>query len=83
MPLDNGARIVSGDVSDRAGEERASKLEPSIAYLHCDTSLYSDQLPLFSRVEKLSKRIDIVVGNDGIVDYDEVFHYDKDRTKEP
>ena len=75
--------MIFGDVNDRAGEELASRLGPSVSYKHCDTSSYSEQLALFALAEQLYGRVDIVVGNAGIVNYDDIFAPGKDWTQEP
>lgn len=69
-------------MNDDIGNELASQ-SPSLTYQHCDVSSYSQQLALFALAEKMHGKIDIVVGNAGVINYDDIFKADKDWTQEP
>lgn len=79
----SGAKVVFGDVSDEPARELESRLGPSVRYVHCDTSSYSDQLELFATAESAFGRVDIVVANAGIANHKDIFAPDQDITKEP
>lgn len=75
--------MVFGDVSDGPAQELASKLGPSVRYLHCDTAQYVDQLALFKTAENEFGRVDIVVANAGTVQHQDSFAADQDINEEP
>lgn len=82
-----GAKIVFGDIDDTLGESLVSELGTErVRYVHCDTSLYADQLRLFrTAVEAFSTTggVDIVVANAGIGIHKDPFLPDADVTVEP
>jgi len=64
--LENGARVLFGDVADTHGSSLEKELGENVKFVHCDTTQYHHQLHLFKEAEKRWGRIDIVVANAGI-----------------
>ena len=78
-----GCKVVFGDISEEPARELESQLGPSVRYLHCDTSSYSDQLGLFAAAETIFGRIDIVVANAGMAFHKSFFDPSSDISIEP
>jgi NAD(P)-dependent dehydrogenase (short-subunit alcohol dehydrogenase family) len=84
LRIENGTKIVYGDVSDGPGRELESELDSSSAFfVQCDVTSYSDQLALFKKAQTEFGRVDIVVANAGIVIPQDPFAPDADISKEP
>lgn len=84
FPIEFGAKILFGDVSDSLGRELESELNsPSVIFVHCDTTNYRDQLSMFARAEKEFGRVDIVVANAGILILQDAFAPHEDISVEP
>lgn len=66
-----GAKVIFGDVDDTLAQQVISSLttttssdqEPSVHFVHCDTSSYNDQLSLFQTAYSRYQRIDVVIAN--------------------
>ncbi|TVY82963.1 Short-chain dehydrogenase reductase 3b [Lachnellula suecica] len=81
---ENGASIVFGDVADGPGQQLANELgSQRAAFIHCDTTSYSDQLALFAKAKELYGRVDIVVANAGMSIPQDPFSADADINIEP
>ncbi len=81
--IQNGAKVVFGDIQDHLGEDLAHRLGAAVTFVHCDTSSYTDQLRLFEKAYELYRQIDIVVANAGVVDRENIFGPASDWTKQP
>ncbi|KAJ5936001.1 15-hydroxyprostaglandin dehydrogenase [Penicillium verhagenii] len=80
----HGAKVAFGDVNDVESQNLLSRLGPDNAiYSHCDASSYTDQLRLFAAAEAKFGRVDIAVGNAGIVIPLDPYMADSDVTQEP
>ncbi|KAJ5636280.1 NAD(P)-binding protein [Penicillium longicatenatum] len=78
-----GAKIVFGDVAEGPSLELESELGPTVQFVKCDTSVYSEQLHLFKTAYEKYGRIDIVVANAGIAIHQDSFSPDADIEQEP
>lgn len=82
--IQNGAKVAFGDVNDSAAQDLLANLSSTnVQYSHCDASSYKDQLNLFDLAEKNFGRVDIVVGNAGVVIPPDPYADDSDVTQEP
>ena len=74
----HGAFVTFGDVNAKAGTQIASELGPSVQFVHCDVTSWSDQLAMFKAAVSNSpaKSCDIVIANAGIAKTDDVFTVD-------
>lgn len=79
----HGAKVVFGDVNDVQSEKLVSQLGDSVHYKHCNAASYADQLGLFAESQRLHGRVDIVVGNAGVVTVQDMFGPESDWTQEP
>ncbi|KAF2730218.1 putative 15-hydroxyprostaglandin dehydrogenase [Polyplosphaeria fusca] len=78
-----GCKVVFGDISVEPARALESLLGPTVRFLKCDTSSYSDQLQLFAAAESIFGRIDIVVGNAGMAIHKDIFDPKLDISIEP
>lgn len=60
-----GAKVVIGDIDDKAGEATAKAI--GALYVHCDTGSKKDAEALVAAAVKAHGRLDILVNNAGIV----------------
>jgi NAD(P)-dependent dehydrogenase (short-subunit alcohol dehydrogenase family) len=80
----HGAKVAFGDLNDSAAQALVSKAgKDNALYAHCDASSYADQLSLFAAAEARFGRVDIAVGNAGIVIPPNPYAADSDVTQEP
>lgn len=85
LSIQNGAKVVFGDINDAAASDLLASLgsSDSVRFSHCDASSYADQLKLFDLAEKTFGRVDIAVGNAGVVIPPDPYADDSDVTVEP
>lgn len=75
--------MVFGDVVEEASRELEAELSPSVQFVKCDSSNYSDQLNLFKTAFDKYGRVDIVVANAGISIHQDIFDPNSDVFQEP
>ncbi|KAG5826640.1 hypothetical protein H9Q74_003268 [Fusarium xylarioides] len=77
----SGAKVVIGDKNADSGERLASELAGS-KFVHCDATVWEDQVRLFKEAAQLSSygKINYVIANAGMTKDDQTFTFDgKDR----
>ncbi|KAJ5690381.1 NAD(P)-binding protein [Penicillium macrosclerotiorum] len=79
----NNSRIVFGDVVEDLSKTLEADLGPSVQFVKCDSSSYSDQLKLFKVAFEKYGRIDIVIANAGISIHKDIFDPNADINQEP
>ncbi|OQV09302.1 hypothetical protein CLAIMM_13436 [Cladophialophora immunda] len=79
----HGAKVVFGDLNEPLSRELVAELGPNVTYRHCNAAVYADQLALFDLSERLHGRVDIVVGNAGVVTVQDMFGQSAEWRREP
>lgn len=65
--VEEGARVVLGDIQDEAGEALAAELGDGAVYRHCDVTRETDIAALVDAAVSEFGRLDIMMNNAGIV----------------
>lgn len=81
--LENGAKVIFGDVADAPSREIESQLSPNAQFIKCDSASYSDQLNLFKSAFEKHGRVDIVIANAGIAIHKDPFDPNADINEAP
>lgn len=80
----HGAKVAFGDLNDSAAQALVSQVGSENAfYAHCNAASYADQLSLFDAAEWRFGRVDIAVGNAGVVIPSNPYAADSDVSREP
>lgn len=65
--VEEGARVVLGDIQDDLGEQIAAELGASASYHHCDVTVESDVAGLVDAALGEHGRLDVMINNAGVV----------------
>lgn len=67
--IEEGAKVVIGDIRDDLGEELVEELGPDARYLHLDVTSYADWETSVQTVTDVFGGLDILVNNAGLGDF--------------
>lgn len=65
--VDEGARVVIGDIQDVRGQELAAELGDAVAFEHCDVTAEDDVASLVDAAVERFGQLDVMMNNAGIV----------------
>ena len=65
--VEEGAKVVLGDIQDALGEQTAAELGPAVTYRHCDVTKESDVAALIDAAVAAHGAVDVMMNNAGVV----------------